>query len=139
MKRRYKSQFLIFTKPSFQIFFSLDFLVFYFILFYFILCFERRETYLSLFLIEVGNGNKRSYPQVGKVPIFKPQIGKVIFGQTIGEQSVISPKNYVSNETSDLNSFKMIWSTCTKLWCLFFLHFLSFYFHGRQWLNKLEV
>ena len=123
MKRRYKSQVLIFTKPSFQIFFSLDFLVFFFE------CFERRETYLSLFLIEVGNGNKRSYPQVGKVLIFKPQIDKMFFGQTIGGQSVISPKNYVSNVSSGLNSFRMIWSTCTKLWCLFFLHFLSFYFH----------
>ena len=74
-----------------------------------------------------------------KVPIFKPEIGKVFFGQITGGQSVISPKQYVSNVTSGLNSFRMIWSTGTELWCLFFPHFLSFYFHGRWWLNKLEV
>ena len=28
---------------------------------------------------------------MGKVPIFKPQIGKMFFGQTTGGQSVISP------------------------------------------------
>ena len=51
---RSKSQVLIFTKPSFQIFFFLNF-------FYF-LCFKRRETQksstninLPMFLIEVGN------------------------------------------------------------------------------------
>ena len=28
---------------------------------------------------------------MGKVLIFKPQVGKVFFGQTIGGQNVISP------------------------------------------------
>ena len=34
--------------------------------------------------------NKRNTPQVGKVTLFKPQVGKVISGQTTSEFSVIT-------------------------------------------------
>ena len=34
--------------------------------------------------------NKRNIPQVGKVTLFKPQVGKVISGQTTSEFSVIT-------------------------------------------------
>ena len=35
--------------------------------------------------------NKQNIPQVGKVTVFKPRVGKVILGQTTGEFSVITP------------------------------------------------
>ena len=35
--------------------------------------------------------NKWNIPQVGKVTIFKPRVGKMISGQTIGGFSVITP------------------------------------------------
>ena len=36
-------------------------------------------------------GDKWSLPQMGKIPIFKPQVGKVFLGQTTNRQSVIFP------------------------------------------------
>ena len=36
-------------------------------------------------------GDKRSLPQMGKVLIFKTQVGKVFLGQTTSRQSVIFP------------------------------------------------
>ena len=36
--------------------------------------------------------NKRNIPQVGKVTLFKPRVGKVISGQTTGGFNVIVPK-----------------------------------------------
>lgn len=36
--------------------------------------------------------DKRSLPQVGKVSIFKPQVGKMFFEQTTGGQNVSFPK-----------------------------------------------
>ena len=37
--------------------------------------------------------NKRNIPQVGKVTLFKPRVGKVISGQTTGGFGVITPKH----------------------------------------------
>ena len=37
--------------------------------------------------------DKESLLKVGKVLIFKPQLNKIFFGQTTGEQSVIFPKS----------------------------------------------
>ena len=36
--------------------------------------------------------NKRNIPQVGKVTLFKPWVGKVISGQITGKFSVITPR-----------------------------------------------
>ena len=36
--------------------------------------------------------NKQNIPQVGKVTLFKPRVGKVISGQTTGGFGVITPK-----------------------------------------------
>ena len=36
--------------------------------------------------------NKRNIPQVGKVTLFKPRIGKVILDQTTGGFIVITPQ-----------------------------------------------
>ena len=46
-----------------------------------------------MFLTEVGNKRQWSSFQVGKMPIFKSQVGKVFFKQTTNGQSVISPFN----------------------------------------------
>ena len=48
-----------------------------------------------MFLIDVGNLDKQSFPQVGKVLIFKLQVCKVFFGQITGGQIVISTYFYL--------------------------------------------
>ena len=46
-----------------------------------------------MLLTEVGNERQTKLisSEVGKVPIFKLQVGKVFFGQTTGGQNIIFP------------------------------------------------
>ena len=47
--------------------------------------------------------NKRNIPQVGKVTLFKPRVGKVISGQTTGGLRVIIPNINVSTQFYNLH------------------------------------
>ena len=70
--------------------------------FFFFFGFGRRETlnlsnntYLPLILTNVGYGKQTEHTLVDKVILFKPQVNKVISGQTTSKFSVITPFFFV--------------------------------------------